>query len=449
MKLEIIKGSENYTCQVIKLPTMLPVKGLDNLVKVTVQGNDCLIGKDSNPNELYLFFPAESQISHEFLKANNLYRHSELNIDPSQKGFFEDNRRVKAIKFKGIISSGFVIPLNSSLHGEIIKIDKGFAIQDIGLKVGDEFNSINGIEICSKYIRKFSKEPGAPREKQEQKLDNKMAPEHMDTAQLMKNLHKMELDTNVIVTYKLHGTSARYYNTLVKRTLNWKEKVAKWFGVKVQETEYKYVSASRRVIKSIGFEELPDKQHYYSEDLWTKIGKHYFDGKLHVGEAVYCEIVGKDYTGKAIQSGYTYGFDKPEVFIYRISNINAKGLEIDLSYDQMKQRAEQLGIKVCPELWVGRLDQFVYSYFPYLLEDSNPEKLRTKEEIITTLFYDNLLEKPSIMDPSVVEEGFCIRIDKYPRPEILKIKSKKFLLHESSIKDKGEVDVEEEQIIES
>jgi len=109
MELKIYKGSENYTCQVIKLPAKVAVKGLDNLVEVNYQGNSCLISKDSPENQLYLFFPAECQISHDFLSSNNLYRHSELNNNKEAKGFFEDNRRVKTIKFKGVVST--YIPL--------------------------------------------------------------------------------------------------------------------------------------------------------------------------------------------------------------------------------------------------------------------------------------------------------------------------------------------------
>ena len=439
MSLEVLKGSENYTVQVIKLPTMLGVQGLDNLVKVSVQGNECLIGKDSDPKEKYLFFPAESQISHEFLSKNNLYRNSELNSDKTQKGFFEENRRVKSIKFKGVISSGFVCPCS-------FLDTAGFNTG--GLVIGNEFNVIGGAEVSRKYVKQTNKGPREPKVRDRDSaigevVDGRMAPQHMDTSHLMKNLHKIELDAKVIITYKLHGTSARYYNTLVRRALTWKEKVAQWFGVKVQETEYNYICPSRRVIKSVGFEELPNKNHYYTEDLWTKVGNEFFKDKLNTGEAVYCEIVGKDYTGKSIQSGYSYGFDKPVVFVYRISNINAKGIEIDLTHEQMIQRSEELGLQVCPEFYVGRLDQFILQYYPHLMTGA-----KTKEQIIEELFYNNLLEKVSIFDPTVFEEGFCIRLDKYPKPEIFKIKSRKFLLHESASKDKGEVDVEEEQVVE-
>lgn len=425
MKLEIIKGSENYTCQVIKLPNKIPVKGLDNLVEVNYQGNSCLVGKDSDENLPYLFFPAECKISKDFLSANNLFRHNNLNSDDTKKGFFEDSCRVKAVKFKGVISSGFVIPLSS------------LDCINNNLKIGDEFNSIDGIEICSKYLKPADKKPGMsnPRTKViDSIVDSRFVPEHMDTSHLLKNIHKLSLNDYVAITYKLHGTSARFYNTLIQKPLSTVDKIAKFFGVKVEETQYDYIAASRRVVKSVGFEALPNKNHFFtSGDLWSEVGKEFFEGNLNKGEAVYCEIIGKTYTGEAIQHGYTYQLEKPKVYIYRISNINEQGIEIDLSYHQMKERAFQLGIEVCPELFYGTLKEFIHNFTPNLSTEFDIGG------ILNSIFYDKLLEKPSILDNSVTEEGFCLRVDKYPKPEIFKIKSKLFLLHEGNLLDKSDV----------
>lgn len=434
--LKIYDDSKNYTCQVIKLPPKMPVKGLDNLVEVNVQGNSVLVGKDSDENEAYLFFPAECQISHEFLSKNNLYRHETLNKDTTKKGFFEDSRRVKAIKFKGIISSGFVIPLNSLGH-----VTGGPTDQ---LYVGDEFNEFNGLEICKKYLKKIPGEKGMsnPRAKVlDNIVDSKLAPEHPDTAQLMKNIHKLTLDTNITVTYKLHGTSARTYNTLVKQKLTWKDKLAKWFGVSVKEEDYNYVVASRRTLKSVGFEELPGKNHFFTEgDLWSEVAKKEIEGKLNKGESIYYEIIGKTYGGSDIQGkGYHYGFNEPKVFVYRIANINPQGIEVDLSYNQMVERATQMGLNTCPLYFKGTVKSFLlYHGLLPAIDGSDIEPLLEK------LFYNTLLEKPSIFDPSVVEEGFCVRIDSYPKAETFKIKSKIFLKQESDWKDAEDVvDLEE------
>lgn len=462
--LEIYENSKNYVVQVIKLPSMQKLEGLDNLVKINVFGNDCLIGKDSNPDELYLFFPSECQIVHEFLSLNNLYRHSELNEDKTQKGFFEDNRRVKTVKFKGVVSSGFVIPLTSILVLASTGHQRTQWLKE--LKAGDEFNAINGCEICVKYIKKI-KIPGMsnPRTRIiDEVVDSKLAPEHMDTSHLLKNAHKLELHDTITNSHKLHGTSARYYNTLTRRKLSFLEKVAKFFGAKIQMEDYNYVSGSRRVIKSVGFEALPGKNHFFtSGDLWSEVGKEFFEGKLHQGEAVYCEIIGRTYPktygsvdvangdseikitnveGEAIQHGYTYGLNRPQVYIYRISNINAQGVETDLSYLQMRERAIQLGLKTCPEHFHGTLGDFIRAY--------GDGRIETKEigQQLDYIYNKHLLEKPSVLCSSTIEEGFCLRVERYPKPEIFKIKSKAFLLHEGQLLDKEEVkDIEEEQTV--
>jgi len=449
MKLKIIQGSENYTCQVIKLPKKVEIQGLDNLVSVNYQGNSCLIGKNANEEELYLFFPAECELNHEFLKANNLYRHTHLNLDASKKGFFEDNRRVKAIKFKGVISSGFIIPL-SSLNYLYVQSTTSWNKSIIPiLNIGDEFNIIAGIEICKKFVRQLPKVKGISNPKTkvlDEIVDSKFVPEHPDTTHLLKSVHKLNINDYIAVTYKLHGTSARYYNTLVKRKLSIKDRIAKFLGIKIQEELYEYICASRRVVKSCGFEELPNKNHYFkSGDLWSEIGKKYFENKLNHGEAIYCEIVGKTYSGEDIQHGYSYGFEQPEVFVYRISNINSQGIEVDLSYLQMKERCNQLGINYCPELFYGTINQFLYKYRTLGAIDALEEDNRNIETYLTHIFYDNLLEKPSVLDKNIIEEGFCIRKDTCNKPEIYKIKSKQFLLFEGHSLDNEIKDIEEEQ----
>lgn len=440
MQLKIYEDSKNYACQVIELPAIQKVDGLDNLVKVSHQGNDCLIGKESNLDELYLFFPCECKIDAKFLASNSLYRHNELNDDKTKKGFFEESGRVKALKFKGVVSTGFVIPIHSLNYFN--------KISDWNSKVGEEFNSINGINICSKYYKRV---PGVsnntPRTRQaDDFIDGRMAPHHFDTEHLLKNCHKLKLDDYIAVTYKIHGTSARFYNTLVKRDLSLLERIFKFFGVKIQSEEFKAVCGSRKVIKSVNFKTLDDKNHWYKTgDLWTQVGKEHFDGKLNHGEAVYCEIIGKTYGGEAIQGGYSYQLEKPKVYIYRISNINSQGIEIDLSYYQMKERAIQLNHEVCPEYYYGTVEGFLgHKQYNTVIKNFYE---KDRERMFSNIFYNFLLEKPSILDSSVIEEGFCLRVDKYPKPEIYKIKSKKFLEHETKMMDKEVKDIEQEQSI--
>ena len=226
MKLEIKQGSENYACVVISLPVLQDVEGLDNLKKVTVFGNDCLVGRDSNPDELYLFFPAETQLHADYISKNNQYRDSTLNRDKDKKGFFEQNGRVKAIKFKGVISTGYVAPLNTLLP----------LIDTRSFKIGDEFTTINSFDLCKKYkvVHQHSlKLNGESRFNKKLKRFDKLVPNqfrfHVSTAPLAKNLHMLNPEDTIIITDKWHGTSGVCGNILVKRELSFLEKVCVYF----------------------------------------------------------------------------------------------------------------------------------------------------------------------------------------------------------------------------
>ncbi len=266
MKLSVREDSTNYACTVVELPPMQDVIGLDNLKRVTIFGNDFLVGKDSNPDDLYLFFPAESQLSEEFCRDNNLFRDSTKNIDQTKKGFFEDNRRVKAIKFKGIISTGFVIPI-SALPDEL-HLAKGIGTI---LSPGDEFTDINGVNICKKYkiVRIHSTTSKESRFNKKLKRFDKLVPNqfrfHTDTSHLAKNLHLFKTDDIIVITDKWHGTSAVFANVLINRKLSILDKVAKLFGVPVVDKVYDNLYSSRSVIKN----QYINKEQgggYYGED---------------------------------------------------------------------------------------------------------------------------------------------------------------------------------------
>lgn len=437
MGLSIKSGSENYCAQVINLPAKVPVPGLDNLVQVTYQGNSCLVGKDSLEDMPYLFFPAGTVIDSAFLKHNNLYRHSELNLDKNQTGFFDDSGRVKAIKFKGVISTGFIIPVAS-----LTKIVKtGF------LQAGDSFTTIDDYNLCWKYIVP-SRTPGAPGSKTpsvriiDQIVEERFVPEHTDTGHLLRNVHTLNLNDHIVVTYKLHGTSVRIFNAPTHRQLKWYEKVARKLGIKVQEEEYAYLVGSRRVIKSKNFGPLDNKNHYYNQDIWTSVAEEALDTwDLNHGEALYGEIIGTDWQGGPIQKGYTYGLKGPKLYIYRITNINSQGIEVDLSWEQVKQRAAQLGVETVPEFFTGTLGQFIAAFG---LESEWELPL---EDRLSNIFYNSLLEKPTVLGSGETEEGFVIRKDTYPKALALKIKSRQFLMHESKMQDQEVVDIESEEAV--
>jgi hypothetical protein len=438
--LKIYEDSKNYTGTVVRLASTFALPGLDNLVGTSVFGNVCIIPKTYSLDNLYVFFPSETELSNTYLSINNLFRNSNLNVDQTTKGYFEDNGRIKAIKFKGNKSTGIIMPVESLPSWS-------------KLKLGEEFNCIGDICICKKYFVPIGilYPKGKAVKILDQFIDSRMFPEHIDTSHLLKNIDRLDLKDNIVITTKLHGTSARIGYTLVKRKLNWREKIARKLGIKIQEEEYSYVAGSRHVVKSIGFSELKDKNHFYEEDLWTRVSKEQFDGKLHKGEIIYYEIIGKDYTGAEIQKGYTYGLDKPTVYIYRIANINAQGIEIDLSWNALMTRCNELGVNYVPTMYKGLLVSYLWHWVnlksEFIVEKSGTELKNSKipdnwQDKMESYLKDTFLDKPAAMDDRIIEEGICLRVEKYPHPEVYKLKSPLFLIHESKEADTLVADVE-------
>ena len=79
------KYNPNYLAQIVMIGNVQPVPNSDNLVMTMVQGNAVVTGKGVNQGDIMVYFPVECQLSDWYLKANNLYRDSTLNEDPTQK----------------------------------------------------------------------------------------------------------------------------------------------------------------------------------------------------------------------------------------------------------------------------------------------------------------------------------------------------------------------------
>ena len=103
----------NYAVTVVEVKHLNPLEGCDNVVGLGVFGMQAVVGKDTQIGDLGLIFPVESQIADEFAHHNNLYRHADKNADPGKAGYIEDNRRVRAQKFRGHTSNALFMPLES------------------------------------------------------------------------------------------------------------------------------------------------------------------------------------------------------------------------------------------------------------------------------------------------------------------------------------------------
>lgn len=112
-----VTGNENYAATVVRVRNWVSLPGLDNLVGVPFFGFQALTTRaDLVGDGLYLLFTAETQLSEEYARYNNLHRHGNRNADQSKVGYLDDNRRVKALKLRGHRSSALLMPLESVLY---------------------------------------------------------------------------------------------------------------------------------------------------------------------------------------------------------------------------------------------------------------------------------------------------------------------------------------------
>lgn len=407
----------NYAAIVVKLTAITPLEGSDNIVGTPIFGFQAIVGKSSQVGDIGIVFPAETQLNDEFCRENNLYRHRNLNKDESAKGYIEDNRRVKAMKFRGHRSDCLFMPL-SSLTFTGVKVDE--------LKIGDTFDELLGHKICEKYQVKRRSRGNTNQAKAVRftRVDAKFLPEHLDTDNFFRNVAQIPAGSQVVVTQKVHGSSLRAGHTIVTRKLGMIEGLLKRFGVRIEATEYDYVFGSRKVIKDV---HNPDGG-FYSSDIWTEAGKR-LEGVLPQN-IIYGELVGWTPDGGDIQKNYHYGqpTGTNELYVYRVAVITAQGRLVDLSWDQVKTFCTELGIKHVAELWRGKIEDFDVQQF------------------LDKRFFDSGYTQalPLDDDKALVDEGVCVRVDGLT-PYILKAKSPVFLGYESKMLDEEAVDLESEE----
>lgn len=423
MKLEA-PANANYAATVVELKTIVPLEGCDRVNGAKFAGYQAILSKDHQPGELGVYFSAETQLSEEFASFNNQYRDENLNKDKTKKGYLETNRRVKALKFRGHESNALWFPIES------LSYIKGYK----ELVAGDTFDKIGNHDICKKYILPVKQSQNLTQKnkvKSFSRVDRAHFPLHFDTDQWLRVEGSISGDREISITQKLHGTSLRVANTLVARQLNWKEKLAKRFGIPVKETEYDLVYGSRRVTKDI---RNPNQQHFYAADeagydLWTQVGKEIGD-VLPQGYMLFAEIIGWTKDGGAIQAGYTYRIPQGqhETYVYRVAQINPQGRLVDLSWDQVKEFCNDAGLKHVPEL----ARQLKHQFDPELWLDK-----RYRDEG----YWQAVDLEPGTKKRPVVDEGCVIRIEGLV-PYCGKLKSPIFYRYETEQLDTGNADIE-------
>lgn len=477
MKLEISKNANpNYLAKVIKVSNIRKHHNADRLQIITIDGNNVIVDLNMKLGDVVVYFPAESCIADWFLKKYNQYRDKTMNENPNETGFFEANRRVKALMLREEKSCGIVFPIN-----------KFTSETNVEKYLDVEFDTIDGQLICEKYVPKYLKTPstgnkvGKNRNKSIKKLSKVLEDQfrfHIDTVHFGKNIHKFMLDDIISITLKMDGTSAIYSRVLCKKALNWYQKFLKLCGANIPEIDYDYLYASRSVIKNKDMN--PDvTPGFYNADVWKT---HFNKIKefLDKGMTYYGEIVGYvDGTSKAIQCRAGIPFDygcaegTSEFYIYRITYTNPDGKVYEFSARQVQEYCAAMGLKVVPEIFYGKFrdiltDELIKEkealenpdnsdYVNITDENGNSkgigysesykERKTAWEAKVLDYLRDKYLEG---IDPlcksNAPMEGVVFRreknyIDSY------KFKSFRFLQLESKSNDKGEIDIETQESV--
>jgi hypothetical protein len=439
----------SYLAQIVRLKNVRPHPNADKVKLATCQGNQVVIGLDSNEGDIGCFFPSDGQLSDEFCKANNLYRDAELNARKDEKGgMFDANRRVRAQKFRGEISDGFWVPLHYF----------GF-IMVTGLDVeGFEFDEWKGVPICNKYVNPNTAK--IARENQGKKTrvsrSSVMFKEHFDTGHFGKNIHEFEKGQHIVITEKLHGTSGRIGHVQMTRELGWLEKLAAKFGLAINDKEWAYLNGTRRVVLG----ESKSANQFHDPTIRDK-AMNLFKGNLRKGETVYFEIVGFESTGAAIMPSvdttkmgdkeftkqygksmaYSYGCDstQSEVYVYRMTFANEDGQSIDYAWNDVVKRCNELGVKTVPHVATITLNE--------LIAIGNAEGRFYNDDRDIVEEFSTLVESygsgPSILDTKHIKEGVCVRIEGGLVNKTFKFKSFEFKVLEGIVKDSGVIDTEE------
>lgn len=446
---------------ICRLKNIESIPSANNINKVTLFGETIIISKEYQEGQLGLLFDCETILNAEFCKKNNLFRHSYLNEDTTKSGYFEDTPRVRPIKMRGVKVSGFWIPIESLNY-----ITTKYLPQE-----GTQIKEWKGSKICDKYIKPRQRQTSRHNKKQLKKVQQVINfYEHIDTDQLLRNLHKISVGDCITVTTKIHGTSCRV-GLLPCAPTSWFKKLLQYLFK--TRNKYCFVVGSRHVLKHVENQKIAKKTSFYEDDIWTNSAYKYFHGKLNYGETIYYEIAGflpsgtpimpshsneclskflnkQEYEDFLVKYGknttFSYGcslgevqygknkipicgtFAEYKIFVYRITLTTEYGQSIDLTWNQVKRRCEEMSVNHVPEI-----------RDPFFITKANYKTYQSESHWIQET------EQDCRFFPHHLNEGLVVRIENGNlQPQFYKNKRLDFKVLEGIIKDKEEyADLEE------
>lgn len=187
---------------IVKINELHPHSNADKLQIATIFGTSVIVGLDVKIDDIGVYFPTDIQLSKEYCENNNLVRKKDENGNNVGGYLDPDKRNIRAMKLRGEKSDGLFMPLESLVYTGVTKFE-----------VGEKIETLNGHEICCKYIPRSNTRIGnVSNGNRTRKHSEPIAPlfaEHVDTEQLAYNLGAFKPNDQIEITLKMHGTSQR------------------------------------------------------------------------------------------------------------------------------------------------------------------------------------------------------------------------------------------------
>ena len=450
------------------LKNVRPHPNADRLMLATCFESTVCVAKDQYyEGQIGVYFETDLQLSIEFCEQNGLLAVYENGVNISGGYMDPAKRNVRAIKLRGEQSDGLFLPM-ACLDYTGANLDE--------LKIGDQITTLNGHEICRKYIPNRPKRgvnatsAGGAGKRTKRRAKRTLAPtfyEHKDTEQLQYYLDQFKPGDYIEITRKLHGTSGRTSHTKVFQGM--KRTFLDWLFRREGEAIYDwgYVTGTRRTVLD------SYDGGFYGSNLFRKQYHDFFEGKLWKGETVYYEILGFTHDGGPIMAQcnneklqdkefvkqygqtttFSYGSDphpetwvphdhcedeprKPQsrIFVYRMTMTNEDGEVVEYTPDQVRHRCLYMGVVFVPVQWSGLIPENPGSHDDPTITAGEWVMNKAKQ------FYDG----PEPLDPTHIREGVVVRIINRPTFTAYKLKNWFFKALEGIVKVEADApDMEE------
>lgn len=463
---------QEYACSIVRIGELQPIEGKDRIVSTLVNGLSMVVRKDQvKEGDIMFYAMNETQLSEKFLSKNNLFdinwyeKNSnavevgkllfENKKDDAKQhcGFFNKYGRVKLIKLGGIPSYGYLFSIN-----ELAAVYPGVSSVNLEELIGTDFDTICGEEFIKVYVPQIKgKKKNVKESNRDRKLFrfDRLIPGkfqfHYDTSQLGRNIDKIRPIDSVIISNKIHGTSAIFANVLTKKPKFGfiYKKIFCYLPKFLQfyTEDYDFIYSSRSVIKN---KYINNKVNdgYYGSDIWGEYAKR-LENKIPKGMTIYGEIFGYvSNENKMIQKGYDYGcpVGTNKLMIYRITSENEDGSKREWEVQEVYDWTIKF-VNENPDLekYIRPIDILYKGTLGDLYPELNIQN-HWNENVLEALKNDKKHFGMELNEPlcknKVPREGFVLRINNDTVAEAFKLKCNKFMMKESEDISNGIVDIE-------